>query len=159
MRIEFVPDPFYGPQGREWQGGDLAEVTRADLRWYYFLGGLRISDGGREIGPPWGWIPLFDLLCNLQQVLIFLSGGDALGIVDFTENAEKIEFSLKGDALTISPTYEADTLECHVGSFIAECERFLRAELVRVLNEYPNLARNVNVRELAMTLDVEIPPS
>jgi hypothetical protein len=121
------------------------------------LGRLSITDGSREIGPPWGWIPLFDILCKLQRVLIFLGGGDALGIVDFTENAEKIEFSFEGDALLISPTYEVDALECPMNVFIAECESFLRAELVRVSNEHPDLIENVAVRQLAMVLDMELP--
>jgi len=152
IRIGFAPDSLYEPQSREHTSADLAEVTRADLRWYYFLGRVSMGDDGTEIGPPWGWVPLFDFLYNLREVLEFSKGGSALGLIDFTENAERIDFALRGDSLIATPSYQEAVLQCPVSEFVAEGRRFIRAELARVVQQHPRITHNPHVRDLAESL-------
>ncbi|WP_433510203.1 hypothetical protein ACQP2T_40880 [Nonomuraea sp. CA-143628] len=158
MKISYSPSPDYADHGRERrQGGDLAAVSRADLRWYYFLGRLSISRSGVEVGPPWGWVPLFDAMYCVQQVMVFAQGGNALGKIDFTENDEFISFELDRDGLRVVPTYLESELHCSVDEFVAAGINFIREELERVVTEYPSLARNQHVRALAREAGLEIP--
>ncbi|MFF7928896.1 hypothetical protein ACFZDP_49005 [Streptomyces mirabilis] len=135
----------------------LAAVSRADLRWEYFLGTLEISHFGIEIGPPWGWVPLFDAMYCVRQVMIFAKGGDALGKIDFTENDESIGFELKGNSLHVVPSYLDSELTCAVDEFISAGSAFIRRELIRVTSEYRSLAENSHARELAREVSLELP--
>ncbi|MFD7595464.1 hypothetical protein ACFV6D_20800 [Kitasatospora sp. NPDC059812] len=135
----------------------MATTTRADLRWYYFLGSLEISHCGTEIGTPWEWVPLFDALYCVQQVMIFAQGGEALGKIDFTENAESIDFELEGSSLRAMPSYLEFEVACIVSEFISAGSDFIRNELIRVTSEYPLLAKNFHVRELAAEVSLELP--
>lgn len=158
MKISFSPSPDYADHGRErTQEGTLAAVSRADLRWYYFLGRLSISRSGVEIGPPWGWVPLFDAMYCVQQVMIFAQGGSALGKIDFTENGEFISFELDQDGLHMVPTYQESELHCPVDEFVAAGADFIREALQRVVAEYPSLARNQHARALALEVGLEFP--
>ncbi|MEU1508154.1 hypothetical protein [Kitasatospora sp. NPDC005748] len=158
MRISFRPSEFFGAHGREHaHAADLAAVTRADLRWYYFLGALEISHHGTEIGPPWEWVPLFDALYCVQQVMIFAEGGEALGKIDFTENAESIDFELNGTSLHMVPSYLEFEATCTANEFISAGSDFIRNELIRVTSEHPLLAKNRHVRELAAGVSLELP--
>ncbi|MEU5596569.1 hypothetical protein [Streptomyces sp. NPDC020298] len=157
MKISFSPSLDYTDHGRErTRAGDLAAVSRADLRWYYFLGRLSISRSGVEVGPPWGWVPLFDAMYCVQQVMVFAQGGNALGKIDFTENDEFISFELDRDGLRVVPTYLEFELRCSVDEFVAAGVNFIREELQRVVTEYPSLTRNQHARALAMEVDLEI---
>jgi hypothetical protein len=158
MKISFSPSSDYADHGRErMRGADLASASRADLRWYYFLGRLSICRSGVEIGPPWGWVPLFDAMYCVQQVMIFAQGGDALGKIDFTENDEFISFELDRGGLRLVPTYLEDEVRCSVDEFVAAGQSFIREELRRVVMEYPALARNRHARALALEVGLEIP--
>ncbi|MEU2154586.1 hypothetical protein ABZ532_06120 [Streptomyces sp. NPDC019396] len=151
MEISFSPSDDYAAHGRERrQGADLAAVSRADLRWHYFLGRLSISHSGTEIGPPWGWVPLFDAMYCVQQVVVFAQGGEALGRIDFTENDESIGFELeRNGSLRVVPTYRESELRCSVAEFVAAGAEFIRRELGRVMAEYPALAGNEHACALA----------
>ncbi len=91
-KIEY---PWTGPhvdRGREHHvGTDLAVVTRADLRRYYFLSGLSFRINEPELTPPWSWTPMFDILRSMKGVLEYLERGEH-STIGFTENAELIEF-------------------------------------------------------------------
>ncbi|MFJ3307144.1 hypothetical protein ACIPSA_29320 [Streptomyces sp. NPDC086549] len=157
MQITFTPSEDYGPHGRERvDGKSLAAVSKADLRWYYFLGTVEISHSGVEVGPPWGWVPLFDVMYNMQQVMIFARGGDARGRIDFTENDEVIEFSLEGDLLRVTPTYFDAELVVTVDDFILAGSNFIRSELSRITSEYRTLAENTHVRKLAQEVSLDL---
>ncbi|MFE8942681.1 hypothetical protein [Streptomyces sp. NPDC007856] len=158
MRISFTPSEDYGAHGREHvQGDSLGAVSRADLRWYYFLGSVQVSQSGIEIGPPWGWIPLFDVMYSVRQVMIFAEGGDALGKIDFTENDESIDFELGKDMLHVAPSYLNSEITCTVTEFVTAGAEFIRAELRRVASEYPSLIDNAHVQELARSVALELP--
>jgi hypothetical protein len=160
MKIYFTPSPDYAGHGREHvQGDELDAVSRADLRWYYFLGRLGISDSMREIGPSWGWVPLFDAMCCVRQVMVFAQGGDGLGKIDFTENDEFIDFQRTQKGLRLVPTYSKFELECTIGELVTAGGSFIREEVKRVIDEYPSLARNEYVRSLALDvgLNLEVP--
>ncbi|MFC8711191.1 MULTISPECIES: hypothetical protein [unclassified Streptomyces] len=157
MNISFS-NVEYSKHGREWiVGDDLSVVSKADLRWYYFLGRLSISVSGKEIGPPWGWVPLFDAFCCIQQVMIFAQGGDALGRIDFTENDEFISFEFEGDDLRVTPTYMEGQLFCSVADFVTAGSEFIRDELSTRVDAHPSLARNPSVRSLAMEVGLRLP--
>ncbi|MGW7534069.1 hypothetical protein [Amycolatopsis sp. NPDC054798] len=148
----------YAAHGRECtQVGDLAEISKADLTWYYFLGRLSIRCAGVDIGPPWGWVPLFDAMYSVQQVMVFARGGNALGKIDFTENPEFISFELERNFLRMTPTYLEITSRCSVDEFVDAGTGFISRELQRVVREYPTLAGNREVRALARDVGLDIP--
>ncbi|MFD5424266.1 hypothetical protein [Streptomyces sp. NPDC127084] len=162
MEISFSPSADYAAHGRErTQGGDdLATVSRADLRWYYFLGHLSITHSGTEIGPPWGWVPLFDAMYCVRQVMDFAQGGDALGRIDFTENDESISFERdQAGGLRMSPSYLAaeSELRCPAAEFLSAGTGFIRTQLLRVMTDYPDLTRNHDTRALARDVGLEVP--
>lgn len=158
MRISFSSSPDYGDQGRECtQEGDLADVSRRELVWYYFLGRLSISHAGVEIGPSWGWVPLFDAMYGVQEVMVFAQSGSGLGKIDFTENDEFISFEFHQGGIRLVPTYLESELWCSVDEFVAAGAGFIREQLLRVVGEYPSLARNQHVRALALEAGLEIP--
>lgn len=151
MDISFRSGTEYSSHGREnLRGDDLAAVSRADLRWYYFLGALRLSHAGVDLGPPWGWVPLFDAMYCVQQVMLFAQGGQGLGRIDFTENDESIDFELdrKHGSLRVIPSYLECEVLCAVDEFVAAGGEFIRGELERVVSEYPSLAGNSHVQAL-----------
>lgn len=150
MRISFSPSPVYSPHGRErTQAEDLISVSEDDLRWYYFLGRLSISHADVEVGPSWGWVPLFDAMCSVRNVMTAAREGHGLWKVDFTENAELITFEFEHGSLRATPTYLETTLQCSVDEFVAAGRRFIAGELQRVMLEYPSLAGNQAARALA----------
>ncbi|MFJ7048341.1 hypothetical protein ACIQVC_33775 [Streptomyces sp. NPDC101112] len=92
----------------------------------------------------------------MRQVMIFAQGGRALGKIDFTENDESIDFMLEGDVLRIVPSYRDLEVYCAVEEFVVAGGEFIRGELLRVMSEYPPLARNPHVCNLAVDMQVEI---
>ncbi|MFB9927602.1 hypothetical protein ACFORO_20345 [Amycolatopsis halotolerans] len=153
MKISFSPSPVYSPHGRErTQGEDLTSVSENDLRWYYFLGQLSISHTDVEIGPSWGWIPLFDAMCSVRNAMRSAREGSGVWKVDFTENAELITFEFDRGSLRATPTYLETTLQCSVDEFVDAGTRFIAGELQRVMLEYPALAGNQAVRALAQAV-------
>lgn len=157
MEISFTPSGEYEAHGRErthQDGAALSALSGTDLRWYYFLGRLSITHSGIDIGPPWGWVPLFDAMYCVQQVMVFAQGGDSLGRIDFTENDESIGFELdQHGALRVTPSYLDTELWCPAAEFVASGADFIRRELRRVTTEYPDLAGNEHVQELARYVD------
>ncbi|MCL2584993.1 MAG: hypothetical protein FWE35_21335 [Streptosporangiales bacterium] len=149
MYIEFGPDDVYTPRGKEKGSGDLAQVSRGDLRWYYFLGRFYVGKDDCEVGPPWGWTPLFDILYDLNEVSSSIANGGAYDFVDFTENQEKINFSVREKIISIDPTYREESIECSVDEFIEECNKFIKNELARIVREYPEVYNNTAIKELA----------
>ncbi|WP_329347525.1 hypothetical protein OG226_01880 [Streptomyces sp. NBC_01261] len=158
MEISFDSSTEYSGHGREnLCGDDLAAVSRADLRWYYFLGALRLTHAGVDIGPPWGWVPLFDAMYCLEQVMLFSQGGQGLGRIDFTENDESIDFELDRNfgSLRVIPSYLECAVVCTVDEFVAAGGEFIRRELGRVVSEYPSLAGNPHVQVLKRAVGLE----
>ncbi|MEU9174339.1 hypothetical protein AB0D34_42410 [Streptomyces sp. NPDC048420] len=158
MQISFGSSVDYSSHGRERaQGDDLAAVSRGDLRWYYFLGTLHISHGGTEIGPSWGWVPLFDAMYGVHQVMTFARGGPGSGRIEFTENDEFIEFRLDRDRkyLRVVPSYMGTEVSCGVDDFITAGRKFIRDEVARVTTEYPSLAENHHVQLLRVELGLD----
>jgi hypothetical protein len=101
-----------------------------------------------EVGPDWGWNPLFDMICEMDKVLarIEKEGRARFG---FTENDEHIDFARVGDDLIISSTYDPATATCSLGDFSRAYEKFARDALAQVMSEYPALQENAAVRALA----------
>ncbi len=159
MRISFSASADYGPSGYEHRRGeDLANVSRADLRWYYFLGSFRIVHEGVDIGPPWSWVPLFDLVYSLQSAVVFVEGGEAIDRIDSTEKEEAIVLVRNGPEFRMLPTYVSSELTCSVSEFTSATRSFVRSELRRVTVEYSSLARNSHVLEIAGSVGLEIIP-
>jgi hypothetical protein len=159
LRIAFSASVEYGPHGREHtRGDDLAGVSRADLRWYYFLGSLRISQEEIDISPPWTWIPLFDAMYSVRHAMRFAEGHEALGTIDFTENDEAIIFTSNNGQLTLAPSYlEGSDVACSVAEFLDAGSLFIRSELTRVISRYPSLTDNPHVRALGREVGLKIP--
>ncbi len=159
MRISFSASADYGPSGYEHRrGDDLANVSRADLRWYYFLGSCRIVHEQVDIGPPWSWIPLFDLVYSLQNAVVFAEGGKTIDRIDFTENEEAIVLVRNRHEFRMLPTYVSSELTCSVSEFASATRSFVRSEVRRVTAEYSSLARNSHVLEIAGSVGLEIIP-
>lgn len=157
MQISFMASAEYSTYGKEFSSGDdLMVVSKADLRWYYFLGSLQISHAGVDISPPWDWVPLFDAMYCMRDVIIFAQGGDRLGRIDFTENAESIKFELNEDFLCVKPSYLKSEFTCTVSEFIIAGSGFIYAELERITSEYPRLAQNACVRSLAREVSIHL---
>jgi hypothetical protein len=156
MNISFSPSPDYGPYGRErYQGEDLSRVSRADLRWYYFLGSFRMMHRGVDIGPPWTWVPLFDLIYGLRNAVAFTVGKSDVSRIDFTENAEAIDLALDGGEVRLLPTYTTSSISCSVLDFESGVDSFLRHELARVISEYPSLGQNGDVASLVASVRLD----
>ncbi|RLU99480.1 hypothetical protein CTZ27_15245 [Streptomyces griseocarneus] len=101
------------------------------------------------MGPPWRWVPLFDALYSMRQIILFAEGADALGRIDFTENDEFIDFKVDGSSVRVSPSYLDIEVSCTVNELAAACQEFIRAELQRVTLGHPSLTKNPQVSELA----------
>ncbi|GAA3619370.1 hypothetical protein ACG5V6_02280 [Streptomyces chitinivorans] len=156
MEISFSSTAQYAGQGLEHTcGADLASVSRGDLCWYYFLGRLWISRSGVEIGPSWGWVPLFDAIDSVQRMMTFARGGKGMSSIYFTENQESIDFTRERDVLRLVPSYLDSELICSVEEFAEAGTDFIRGELRRVVSEYPPLVRNSHVREVARSVGLE----
>ncbi|MGW0838352.1 hypothetical protein [Streptomyces prunicolor] len=152
IRIEYRRTGPYVDQGWEnREGADLAVVTRADLRWYFFLSDLRFTIGEAVLTPPWSWTPVFDFLWSLKGALDHLERGERTTI-GFTENAELIVF-------VPEPGGEQVRISCTYASVEAVCERpdlqhawlvLREAVLTRLSGEYPGLAANPALTELRL---------
>lgn len=124
-------------------------LSNEELRWYYFLGEVHLVHNAVDITPPWDWVPLFDAIYCVEQVMIFAQGGKALGRIDFTENDDSIDFSLRDGLLVGTPTYADCVLQCTPGEFVVAGNEFIRAELSKIICAYPALKTNAAVARYA----------
>src|SRR5689334_11197480 len=112
IKIEYLQTGSYVDQGQEHQEEvDLALVSRADLRWYYFLSDITFTIDEAELTPPWSWTPVFDFLWSMKSALEHLERGEHTTI-GFTENAELINFVPEGGKVRVSCTYAAAEAVC-----------------------------------------------
>ncbi|WP_329252541.1 hypothetical protein OG223_24570 [Streptomyces sp. NBC_01478] len=144
IRIEYRRTGPYVEQGWEnREGADLAVVTVADLRWYFFLSDLGFTIGEAVLTPPWSWTPVFDFLWSMKGVLGHLERGERTTI-GFTENAELIEFVPEpdGERVRISCTYTTVEAVCERRDLKDAWLVLREAVLTRLSGEYPELAAN-----------------
>ncbi|WP_430379881.1 hypothetical protein [Streptomyces sp. B1-3] len=112
IKIEYRQTGSYVDQGQEHQEDvDLALVSRADLRWYYFLSDLTFTIDEAELTPPWSWTPVFDFLWSMKGALEHLERSEPTTI-GFTENAELIRFVPEGEKVRVSCTYTTAEAVC-----------------------------------------------
>ncbi|MFF3639297.1 hypothetical protein [Streptomyces sp. NPDC002250] len=112
IKIEYRQTGAYVDQGQEnREGVDLAVVSRADLRWYYFLSDLTFMIGEVGLTPSWPWTPVFDFLWSMKGALEHLEPGERTTI-GFTENAELIDFLPEGEKVRVSCTYATAEAIC-----------------------------------------------
>ncbi|AZQ37415.1 hypothetical protein EJ357_31460 [Streptomyces cyaneochromogenes] len=150
IKIEYGQTGPYVDQGRENRKGvDLAVVSRADLRWYYFLSDLTFTIGEAELSPPWSWTPVFDFLWSMKGALEHLERGEQTTI-GFTENAELISFHPKGEEVRVSCTYAMAEAVCERVDLRNAWLIFREAVLTQLSNEHPKLAANPVLAELRL---------
>ncbi|MER6067090.1 hypothetical protein ABT167_39420 [Streptomyces sp. NPDC001792] len=152
IKIEYHRTGPYLDQGQEnREGADLAAVSRADLRWYYFLSDLTFRIGDTDLSPPWSWTPVFDFLWSVKGVLGALERGER-STVGFTENAELVLFVPEGHQVRVSCTYGTATAVCELGDLKNAWLTFRQAVLTRLTGEYPSLATNSVLAELTLSV-------
>jgi len=150
IKIEYRQTGSYVDQGREHQEEvDLALVSRADLRWYYFLSDLTFTIDEAELTPPWSWTPVFDFLWSMKGALEHLERGEHTTI-GFTENAELITFVPEGAKVWISCTYAAAEAVCERIDLRNAWVAFREAVLTQLSVEHPRLAANPVFAELQL---------
>jgi hypothetical protein len=151
INIEYHQTGRYVDQGQEnREGADLAVVSLADLRWYYFLSDLTFTIGDTDLSPPWSWTPVFDFLWSMKGVLEALERGER-STVGFTENAELIDFALEGHQVRVSCTYGTAEAVCELGDLKNAWLTFRQAVLTQLTGEYPRLAANPLLAELTQS--------
>ncbi|MGY6024661.1 hypothetical protein [Streptomyces spinosirectus] len=150
IKIEYHQTGSYVGQGQEnHEGVDLAVVSRADLRWYYFLSDLTFTIGEAELSPPWSWTPVFDFLCSMKGALEHLERGERTTI-GFTENAELINFLPEGEKVRVSCTYATAEVVCERLDLKNAWLALREAVLTQLSVEYPRLAANPVLAELRL---------
>jgi hypothetical protein len=150
IKMEYRRTGPYLVQGQEnREGADLAAVSRADLRWYYFLSDLTFTIGETDLTPPWSWTPVFDFLWSTKGVLEALERGEH-STVGFTENAELIHFVPEGQEVRVSCTYGTAEAVCELGDLKNAWLNLREAVLTQLSDEYPALAANPVLGELAL---------
>jgi hypothetical protein len=70
--------------------------------------------------------------------------------IDFTENAELIEFVLNDGKVQVSCTYSAVEAVCELADLKSAWMGFRRAVLTQLIGEYPRLAANPVLAELQL---------
>ncbi|MFQ6328007.1 hypothetical protein ACLMAL_17965 [Nocardia sp. CWNU-33] len=144
----------YVEQGREHDDAvDLATVSRADLRWYYFMSDIVFTIGDVDLTPPWSWTPVFDFLWSMKGVLRYLDRGER-STIGFNENAELIEFRPEGEFIRVSCTYTTDVAVCRADELARAWLTFTQSVCAVLAAEYPALAANL---ALAGLLDAAEP--
>lgn len=150
IKIEYRQTGPYVDQGQEnREGVDLAAVSRADLRWYYFLSDLTFTIGEAELSPPWSWTPVFDFLWSMKGALEHLERGERTTI-GFTENAELISFLPEGEEVRVSCTYATTEAVCGRVDLKDAWLALREAVLTQLSVEYPRLAANPALAELRL---------
>ncbi|MFE0512825.1 hypothetical protein [Streptomyces sp. NPDC058964] len=150
IKIEYRQTGPYVDRGQEnREGVDLAVVSRADLRWYYFLSDLTFTIGEAELSPPWSWTPVFDFLWSMKGALEHLERGERTTI-GFTENAELISLLPEGEEVRVSCTYAATEAVCGRVDLKDAWLALRQAVLTQLSVEYPRLAANPVLAELRL---------
>lgn len=148
IEIKYLRTGPYVHHGRETlDGPDLAVVSVADLRWYYFLSDWSFTIDDVELTPPWSWAPVFDLLWSMKGVLGQLERGEHSAI-GFTENAELIEFASVGKRVKVSCTYSRAKAICELIDLEDAWLSFRQDVLNRLTTEYPKLTVNPALADL-----------
>jgi hypothetical protein len=148
IKIEYCRTGPYADRGREHRAGaDLAAVSRADLRWYYFLSDLSFTIGETELTPPWSWTPVFDFLWSMKGVLEHLERGE-YSAIGFTENAELIKFIPEDGKVRVSCTYATAEAFCELADLKDAWQGFRQGVLSELSCKYPRLAANPVLAEL-----------
>ncbi|MFJ5842768.1 hypothetical protein ACIQGO_39650 [Streptomyces shenzhenensis] len=150
IKIEYRRNGSYVDQGQENRAGvDLATVSRADLRWYYFLSDLTFTIGEAELTPPWSWTPVFDFLWSMKGALEHLERGERTTI-GFTENAELINFVPEGEKVRVSCTYAMAEAVCERVDLKRAWLALREAVLTQLSVEYPRLSANPVLAKLRL---------
>ena len=86
----------------------LGAMDETDLRYGAFLGDFVMIANAKQSRTDWGWVPLLDWYLAMQHIRNELtSENDCVSTFEFTESDALIEFTKKGNSLTISPSYES----------------------------------------------------
>jgi hypothetical protein len=151
IEIKYRQTGPYVSHGQENQEGvDLAVVSRADLRWYYFWSDLTFTIDEIQLTPPWSWTPVFDFLWSMKGVLAHLELGED-STIGFTENAELIKFAVNDGQVRVSCTYSTAEAVCELADLRSAWLEFRQAVLTRLRGEYPRLAANPVLAELQLS--------
>ncbi|MFF4694095.1 hypothetical protein [Streptomyces sp. NPDC001307] len=150
VKIEYRRTGPYLDQGQEnREGVDLAVISRADLRWHYFLSDLTFTIDEAELSPPWSWTPVFDFLWSMKGALEHLERGERTTI-GFTENAELISLLPEGEEVRVSCTYATTEAVCGRADLKDAWLALREAVLTQLSGEYPRLAANPVLAELRL---------
>ncbi|MEE1821607.1 hypothetical protein PUR61_05265 [Streptomyces sp. BE20] len=150
INIKYLRTGPYVDRGREHQAEvNLAQVSRSDLRWYYFMSDLSFTVDGVELAPPWSWTPVFDYLWSMHGALHYLERGEA-STIGSNENAELIKFTPEAGKIRISSTYSTVTAICELTDLRDAWVAFRDAVLTDLGREHPQLAANPVLAELRL---------
>lgn len=112
-----------------------------DLRYEYFWCAIDFVIQGRNIGERWGSLPLLDFAASLRlSKNDLVSKGEAF--VDFTENADVVTLTRRGDAVEINYAPVGGALECGWQEFLTAVDQFLREVVDGLGEEHPAIRDN-----------------
>ena len=80
-------------------------LMRFFLRYEAFAGNISFVIDNCDLSMHWGWVPVFDFVICLYEVLYELKSGKPRSIIDFTESEEELLFEIKNDNIEVSASY------------------------------------------------------
>jgi hypothetical protein len=136
--ITFVPDSIREPT--EKQLAKLVRASEMDLRYEYFETKLSITtdEFGNQSIPG---SPALDFVFCLILAARDIRQGNP-GRISFTENDLLIHFTLDGETVTVTRSWDPATGHCTVAEFFAVAYRFSSEVLELIVRRYPAFQEN-----------------
>lgn len=122
---------------------DNTKVADDYVRYYWFIGDVKLETQSEYIDMSWGWVPIVDFAIFIKLInKSLLKQENGQEVFDFTESSEYLEFKRTADRIEIWPSFSEDNIIINFTEFNNEVDRFYNSVLDEVFQANPFLRDN-----------------
>lgn len=122
---------------------DNTKVADDYVRYYWFIGDVKLETQSEYIDMSWGWVPIVDFAIFIKLInKSLLKHENGQEVFDFTESIEYLEFKRTADRIEIRPSFSEDNIIINFTEFNNEVDRFYNSILDEVFQANPFLRDN-----------------
>ena len=122
---------------------DKKKIADDYVRYYWFIGDVKLDTNDSLIDMSWGSIPIVDFAIFFKLISKSLLGQkNGYKVFDFTESSEYIELYKNADEIEIHPSFRADIIITNFTEFYNEVDRFYNAVIEDIFHANSFLRQN-----------------
>lgn len=122
---------------------DNTKVADDYVRYYWFIGDVKLETQSECIDMSWGWVPIVDFAIFIKLInKSLLKQENRQEVFDFTESSEYLEFKRTTDRVEIRTSFSEDNIITNFNEFSNEVDRFYNSVIDEVFHANPFLRHN-----------------